>query len=261
MCGGSNFPTGSVPGAGRLKSELPRVIVIIPAFCEEKNIGSLIREIKALRLDVDLDIVVIDDASTDDTARIAQEAGARTISLIRNLGYGYALKAGYQMAVEEDFDVAVQLDGDGQHVPESIPGLLEPILSGKCDVVIGSRALSDVDYVFPVMRRLGQLFFGWILYRMSGLRIGDPTSGFQALNRKALQLYAGRDFPGDYPDTDMLLYLQLKDLTIHEVAATFRPNEQSRSIHNGIIRPMYYIYKMSFSMLLVYLRNRRSRRN
>lgn len=241
-----------------MKPERPRVIVIIPAYCEARNIGGLIREIKELQLDVDLDIVVVDDASTDDTARIAQEAGARTISLIRNLGYGYALKAGYQVAVEGDFDVAIQLDGDGQHVPESIPNLLGPVLSGKCDVAIGSRALSGVDYDFPLTRRLGQRFFGWILYRMSGLRIGDPTSGFQALNRKALQLYSTGDFPGDYPDTDMLLYLKLNNLSILEVPATFRKNEQGRSMHNGIIGPVYYIYKMSFSMLLVYLRNRHS---
>lgn len=223
-------------------------------------IGNVVEQIRATELANDYQILVIDDGSTDHSAQEARSAGARVISLVRNLGYGYALRTGYQVAYDEGFDLVVQMDGDGQHSAESIPALMTPVMTGQCDVVIGSRSLSDVHYPMPWARRQGQRFFSWILHKMSGVRLYDATSGYQVLGRKALALFARGDFPGDYPDTDVLLYLSLHGLKIEEVPAVFRANEKGTSMHNGVLRPAYYIYKMLFSMLVVYLRFKREER-
>lgn len=240
----------------RPRRESPGALILIPAFNESAVIGDLIRKIREVGLPIEYEILVIDDGSSDGTADVARAAGARVVSLIRNLGYGYALKTGYLVALERGVDIVVQLDGDGQHAPESIPGLLGPIREGNADLVIGSRALSDVHYPMPLLRRLGQAFFRRVLRAMSGLTIGDPTSGFQAIGPRALRLFNRDDFPGDYPDTDVLLYLKLNGLRIMERAATFRINERGTSMHSGLLGNVYYAYKMLFSMWLVYLRHR-----
>lgn len=136
-----------------------RTLIIIPVFNEQGVIGNVVEQIRATELACDCQILVIDDGSTDRSAEEARSAGARVISLIRNLGYGYALRTGYQVAYDEGFDLVVQMDGDGQHSAESIPALMAPVLTGQCDVVIGSRSLSDVHYSMPWARRQGQRFF------------------------------------------------------------------------------------------------------
>jgi glycosyltransferase involved in cell wall biosynthesis len=233
-------------------------LVLIPAYNEAGVIGAVIREIRATPIGIPYEILVVDDGSTDDTAQEARDAGARTVSLLQNMGYGYALQTGYQVAREEGFDLVVQMDGDGQHAPESIPGLLAPLLKDECDLVIGSRALSSVFYPMPYIRRCGQKVFAAILFAMCGLRIRDPTSGFQAFGAHVLRFFTTDDFPGDYPDANVLLYLQLNGIRIREVPAIFRINTRGTSMHGGVLKPLYYIYKMLFSMLLMYLRHRHS---
>jgi glycosyltransferase involved in cell wall biosynthesis len=236
-----------------------KLVIIVPAFNEEKAIGKLIEEILATPLPAKPRIYVIDDGSSDNTAREARRAGARVVRLVQNLGYGNALRAGYKIALSERADVAVQMDGDGQHAPASIPDLIRPLLAGECDLAVGSRAHAKSTYAMPLARRAGQRLFAWLLESMSGLRIGDPTSGFQAMGARVLDLYATDDFPGDYPDTDMLLYLRLHGAQILEVPAEFRASETGQSMHSGILKPAYYVYKMLFAMALVYARHRGNR--
>ena len=241
-----------------MHSKPHRVLVIIPAFNEGVMIGELVRQIRALDLGIPSQVLVIDDGSADNTAEEARKAGARTVSLIQNLGYGFALQTGYHVAVEEAFDIVLQMDGDGQHPPACIPSLLDLLLKEECDVVIGSRGLADVPYPMPFARRAGQKFFGWLLFVMSGLRIHDPTSGFQAFNSRVVKMLTTDDFPGDYPDTNVLLYLNLHGFKIREVPAAFRTNPRGTSMHSGIVRPAYYIYKMLFSMAIVRWRLKRT---
>lgn len=238
----------------------PKAVILIPAFNEAAVVGRVIRQIRTTELPVEYEIWVIDDGSTDDTARVARAEGARTVSLVRNLGYGYALRTGYQMAMERGANIVIQLDGDGQHAPESISELIAPVYEGQADLVLGSRALSPVHYPMPLLRRIGQSFFRSVLRRMSGLTIGDPTSGYQVIGPRALELFTRDDFPGDYPDTDVLLYLNLHGMRIAERPAVFRTNERGTSMHSSILRNAYYVYKMLFSMLLVYLRHRHAGR-
>lgn len=233
----------------------PRVLIVIPAYNEAAVIREVIEGIEGSGLNASFEILVVDDGSSDATCRVARAAGVRTVSLIRNLGYGYALQTGYRVASDEAYDIVVQMDGDGQHDPASIPGLLEPILRGEADVVVGSRALSPVFYPMPFARKLGQRLFSWILKGLCGLRIGDPTSGFQALSAPAVRLFL-EDFPGDYPDADTLLYVHLNGMRVVEVPATFRVNPAGTSMHSGLAAPAYYIYKMTLSLVLTWVRHR-----
>jgi glycosyltransferase involved in cell wall biosynthesis len=235
-------------------------LILIPAFNEAAVIGDVIRQIRAAELPIRHEILVIDDGSTDKTGEVARAAGARAISLLTNLGYGYALRAGYQVALEEGVEIVIQLDGDGQHSPESIRELLRPVWEERADLVIGSRALSSVPYSMPLLRRFGQWFFRSLLRAMSGLRIGDPTSGFQVIGPRALELFTREGFPGDYPDADVLLYLELHGMRILEAPAIFKSNARGTSMHGSLRKNAYYVYKMLFSMFLVYLRHRHVRR-
>jgi glycosyltransferase involved in cell wall biosynthesis len=230
------------------------VLILIPAYNEAPVVGRVVAEARRV-MGEGQTILVIDDGSSDGTAAAAEEAGAVTISLIRNLGYGYALQTGYRYALDHGYSTVVQLDGDGQHDPTSIPRLIDPISRGEADVVIGSRRLSAVPYTMPFLRRLGQAVFATLLRWMCGLRIGDPTSGFQAIGPGALALFSTDAFPGDYPDTDVLLYLSLNGKRVIEAPATFRPNTRGKSMHRGLGKAAYYAYKMMLSMVLVYLRH------
>lgn len=259
-----NMSTINISGLHHINTSLgisrPKALILIPAFNEAAVIARVIHQIRATDLPVEYQILVIDDGSSDETARIARAAGARTISLVRNLGYGYALRTGYQVALDQGVDMVVQLDGDGQHAPESIAELIGPVCDGQADLVLGSRALSTVPYPMPILRRIGQRFFRGVLKGMSGLTIGDPTSGFQVIGPRALELFNRDDFPGDYPDADVLLYLALHGIRISERGAVFRPNDKGTSMHNSLLGNAYYIYKMLFSMFLIYLRHRNAGR-
>jgi glycosyltransferase involved in cell wall biosynthesis len=232
-------------------------LIVIPAFNEQGVIGKVVSDLYAQSLPCIMHVLVVDDGSSDDTAIQAEQAGARVISLVENLGYGYALQTGYRFAMEQGYDFVVQMDGDGQHAVESVAGLIRPIIDCEADLVIGSRALSHISYPMPLARRLGQKLFSCLLSNLSDLQIGDPTSGFQSLNRSTLKYYLTDDFPGDYPDANVLLYLYLHGSRILEVPAIFRVNERGTSMHNGFLKPLFYVYKMLLSMLLIYMRYRR----
>jgi len=231
-----------------------RLLVLIPAFNEAQTIGSLVGAVRALALPMPADVLVVDDGSADHTAQSARAAGAQVLSLVQNLGYGNALRAGYQYARRSGYDTIVQLDGDGQHAPESIPALLHALTEGGRDLVIGSRFHAESTYKVAGARRLGQRVFSWMLLRLGGQRIEDVTSGFQAIGPRAFALYCSEEFPSDYPDANVLLFLLLNGLTIAEEPAEFRMRAAGVSMHRGFLRPLFYIYKMVFSMLLVYVR-------
>ncbi len=233
-----------------------RLLILIPAFNEAQTIDSLVRAVRGLALPAPADILVVDDGSSDATAATARAAGAQVLSLVQNLGYGNALRAGYEFARRAGYDTIVQLDGDGQHAPQSIPGLLKALAENEADLVIGSRFHADSTYRVTGARRLGQRLFSWLLLRLGGQRIEDVTSGFQVIGPRAFRLYLSEDFPSDYPDANVLLFLLLNGLRIKEAPAEFRMRAAGVSMHRGLWRPIFYIYKMLFSMSLVYLRCR-----
>ncbi|KAF0146403.1 MAG: family 2 glycosyl transferase [Nitrospirae bacterium] len=224
--------------------------IIIPAYNEG---GRIALTISGIRKSTDADIIVVSDGSADSTAGEAKAAGALVIELPFNLGYGAALQTGFKYALKKKYEFAVQMDADGQHDPLSIQALIEPILKDEVDIVIGSRFLSEESYSAPFVRRMGMYFFGFITSVLTGRKITDPTSGFQALNKKVMEFYASRAYPVDYPDADVIIMLHRKGFRFKEVPVVMH-NAAKPSMHGGIINPLYYIFKMLLSIFVTLLR-------
>ncbi len=232
---------------------LKEIIIIIPAYNEEKNIESLIRNIRAKVSNVD--VLVIDDGSADRTARAAEKGGAIALRLPFNMGYGAALQTGFKYALNKRYRYVVQMDADGQHDPDSVEILLNEIRKEESDVVIGSRYLGGKDsYKIPLVRKLGMRLFAKIASVITGQPVTDPTSGFQALNRDALRFYASKYYPVDYPDADVIIMLHRAGLSVKEISVIMHNREEGQSMHSGIIKPLYYVFKMFLSMFVTLLR-------
>ncbi|PWH18772.1 MAG: glycosyl transferase family 2 [Ardenticatenia bacterium] len=235
------------------------MVVIIPAYNEERSVAQVI--IGVQKAVPTADIVVINDGSQDRTAEEASRAGARILDHPYNMGYGAALQTGYKFALENGYRYLAQIDADGQHDPEYINELLAPILEGSADIVIGSRFLMDNGYRAPFAKRVGMLVFGALTSRIVGYHVTDPTSGFQALNRRAF-CYCARDcYPTDFADADVLIMLHRAGLRIREVAVRMYPslNRKSRYLNMySIFTPAYYLFKMCLLMFVTLLRREQS---
>lgn len=228
-----------------------KVLVIIPCFNEAGRIGDVVNSIhRALPAS---EVVVIDDSSGDTTALEASRQGAVVLGHPCNLGYGAALETGYLHAVNGPYDILLQMDGDGQHLASELHQLLSPLEEGSADIVIGSRYLGGkAQGSTPLIRRAGHRFFSAILLLLSGRRIADPTSGFQGLNRKALEFLSSGVFPCDYPDSDVILMSLLAGLRVREVPVRMVERKGGTSMHSGL-KPIYYGMKMMLSLFIVLL--------
>lgn len=224
--------------------------IIMPAYNEAGRIASTIAGIRKVS---DADIIVVDDGSKDNTADEAKTAGALVITLPFNLGYGGALQTGFKYALKEGYEFAVQMDADGQHDPMSIKTLIVPVIADEVDITIGSRFMDKSNYKAPFVRRIGMYFFGLIASIFTGRKITDSTSGFQALNKKVMEFYASGAYPVDYPDADVIIMLHRQGFRFKEVPVIMH-NAAKPSMHGGIIKPMYYIFKMMISILVTLLR-------
>jgi glycosyltransferase involved in cell wall biosynthesis len=227
-----------------------RVAVIIPAFNEEDKIRFTI---EGIRKNLKADTVVVNDGSTDSTSDEAKEAGAIVLEHPFNLGYGAALQSGVRYALKKGYNYAIQMDADGQHNPLSARALLAPVMKGEVDVAIGTR-FAEGDYRAPLVRRLGMVFFSLVTSSITRRRITDSTSGFQALNRKIMEFYASNSYPSDYPDADVIIMLHRKGFRFKEVPVMMHEAQTSKSMHRGIVRPLFYIFKMMLSIFVTLLR-------
>jgi glycosyltransferase involved in cell wall biosynthesis len=231
---------------------MQKIIVLIPAYNEGARIAEVIGSVRAAV--PGYDIVVVNDGSRDDTAAVAAAAGARVVSHPFNMGYGVAIQTGYKFAFAKGYDYLAQIDGDGQHDPAQIPRLLEPVMAGETDFAIGSRFLDVASYEPSMARRMGMTFFREIVSLVTGTRITDSTSGYQAFNREVLRFFTTEVFPCDYPDADMLITLHLAGFSIRELPVRMYANAAGKSMHSGL-RPLYYIFKMILSIFVTLLRN------
>ena len=230
-----------------------RLLIIMPAYNEAENLPRVLAELaEALP---QADVVVIDDASQDDTAAVARCSGATVVSLPCNLGYGGAVQTGYRYAIEQGYDYAVMLDADGQHDPHSVPDLLAPVVSGEADVAIGSRFLGKLEYDVGWARRLGMQLFGRIVASVTGWTVTETTSGYQALNRRVLAYFSRDNYPSDYPDADTLLMMHYAGFRVVEVPVTMRGRIAGESMHASW-KTIYYTLKMLLSIYMVCLRGR-----
>ncbi|MEZ5963271.1 MAG: glycosyltransferase family 2 protein [Planctomycetota bacterium] len=231
-------------------SERVALMVVIPAFNEAGRIGSVVQAVR--RAVPGARVVVVDDGSSDPTRQEAFAAGAEVLALPVNLGYGSALQTGYLYARDQHVQRLVQIDADGQHEPAGIRDLLAALDRGL-DVALGSRYLSEQPPSVGFARRLGARVFGRIATLWTGVRITDPTSGFQALSARAIAHLVRDSFPEDYPDTDVLIDLHRAGLRIGEVPVRMYPRRGGTSMHRGG-RVAFYAYKMFVNLSLLPVR-------
>lgn len=238
---------GRLPAAPEGHAE---ILAIIPAFNEAANIGNVIRELQAMN--PRLDILVVNDGSRDQTGALAA-AVARVIDLPANLGIGGAVQTGFKYAARNGYRVAVQFDGDGQHVAAEIPKLLQHLEENGAAMVIGSRFLEQHSgFRSTFLRRIGIRIFGVVNSLLIGQRITDNTSGFRAYNRQAIEFFAS-NYPADYPEPEAVILLGRNGFRIGEVFTLMRERQGGDSSIAGIIG-IYYMLKVLLAILITALR-------
>ena len=225
--------------------ELKRV-AIVPALNEEQTVGRVIDEIRAF--DPGFDIVVVDDGSTDRTAGVAADRGAHVLRLPFNLGIGGAVQTGYRFAFEHGYDLAVQVDGDGQHDPSQLAAILGPVLRGEADLCVGSRFTGEGPYRSSFARRIGIRIFARVVSAIVRQKLTDTTSGFRAVNRKAIALFAV-DYPHDYPEVETTVMTVRHKLRLTEVPVTMRERGGGASSITAL-RSIYYMTKVLLALFV-----------
>jgi len=222
---------GSQVGGALPKILNPKILVIIPAWNEQAAVGTVVTEVhEALP---QADVLVVSDGSTDQTAAVAAQAGAAVLDLPLNLGVGGAMRAGYKYAQRGGYDVAVQIDGDGQHDPAEIARLVEALLNNEVNLVIGARFAGTGSYQVRGPRAWAMRFLSVTLSRITGTRLTDTTSGFKAADRRAIALFA-RDFPSEYlGDTvEALVIAARSGLKIGQIGVEMRPRLAGEPSHH-----------------------------
>ncbi|MFC1568425.1 glycosyltransferase family 2 protein [Candidatus Margulisiibacteriota bacterium] len=227
-----------------------KILVIIPAYNEEAALPGVIAKIRQ-RLP-QADVLVVNDGSVDATAELARRQGAYVLNLAFNLGIGVAMQAGYQFAQKNGYDIAVQVDADGQHDPAEVHKLIAPLLSGdQADIVVGSRFLTASGFKSTFFRQTGIAIFARLLAMFFGKEITDATSGFRAADRRAIELFS-QDYPTDYPEVEALALAHRHKLMIKEVPVAMGPRLGGRSSITPL-RSVYYMIKVPLALFIAWL--------
>jgi glycosyltransferase involved in cell wall biosynthesis len=220
-------------------------LIIIPAYNEEGNLSRLLTRIK--QTCPGYDIIVINDCSSDRSSEICKDMGIEMISLPVNLGIGGAVQTGYKYAYCNNYNIAVQVDGDGQHDPQYISLLVSGLEKGS-NLCIGSRFINREGFQSTPARRIGIKYFSNLIKIFTGCTITDPTSGFRACDRKTIKMFA-REYPGDYPEPETIVNAKKSKLTISEVPVVMSRREEGKSSITGI-RSIYYMIKVSLAIII-----------
>ena len=232
-----------------------RILIIIPCYNEQYAIVDAISQLQqaiAKLPQYECEILVVNDGSKDKSLQKIQETGVKYLDLSVNLGIGGAMQTGYQYAKINNFDIAIQLDGDGQHNPQFISNLVTPIVNKKANVVIGSRFIDKQGFQSTSLRRKGINYFSWLNKALIGVKILDATSGFRALDKKAIKVVC-EYYPETYPEPESIILYAFKNLKIEEVAVKMYSREGGKSSITGI-KTFFYMFKVTLGSLFLYFR-------
>lgn len=221
-------------------------LLIIPAYNEQENIEKVIGEL--IQKFPQYDYVIVNDGSEDLTEEICEKNGYNLLNLPINLGIGGAVQAGYRFAKKYGYEIAIQIDGDGQHDVRYVQDVIEPILEGKADVVIGSRFLKREGFQSSAARRAGIRILSGLILICTGTKIYDVTSGFRAVNRKFIDIYA-EDYPSDYPEPEALITAVLSGGRVKEVPVIMKERSGGTSSIN-MRKSIYYMIKVTLAILI-----------
>lgn len=223
-----------------------KVLIIIPAYNEEKNIVNVINNIN--RYCNSVDYIIINDCSKDSTKNVIEKNKFNYISLPVNMGIGGGVQTGYKYAVDNNYDIAIQIDGDGQHNPLYIDKLIKPIVDGEADMVIGSRFIEKEGFQTSFMRRVGINFLKWLIKICSGANITDATSGFRATNKELTKRFA-ENYAQDYPEPEAIIDSLLAGYKVKEIPVIMNARVEGESSINAT-KSVYYMIKVSLSIIL-----------
>lgn len=225
---------------------LNKVLIIIPSYNEEENIMSVIESIKEVCTDVDY--LVVNDCSSDNTIKVLKENGATYVDCPVNLGIGGAVQTGYRYAVENDYDIAIQVDGDGQHDVSYVQAMVDVINSKEADIVIGSRFVDKEGFQSSSSRRIGIKILSFFIWMCTGKVIKDVTSGFRAVDRKYIEIYS-KDYPDDYPEPEAIVVGLIHGAKIVEQPVIMKERIAGESSIN-LKKSVYYMVKVSLAIFL-----------
>lgn len=228
-------------------------LVIIPAYNEAENIKKVINDIEKLQLE--LDVLVINDGSNDNTREVVIEAGGYVISHPFNLGYGSALQTGFKYASKNNYKYVIQFDADGQHYPINLITIKEEISKGEVDIISGSRFLGNTTQKLGFLKLFVIGLLRLIIKVTTGTKISDPTCGLKALSKSTYEYYSIMgNYPPDYPDADVLIQMIRLGYSIKEVPINVLEREHGESMHSGL-KPIIYLMKMFLSIIIILLRS------
>ncbi len=225
-----------------------KILLIIPAYNEQENILRTVQTIK--EYSEELDYVVINDGSTDNTEKILCENNINHIKLINNLGIGGAVQTGYKYAYENKYDIAIQFDGDGQHDVNFVPNICKPLIDGQADMCIGTRYLdkSSSKFQSTFMRRLGANIISFFIRVFAGQKITDPTSGFRAANTRVIEEFA-KNYPTEYPEPESTVSLLVNGYKIKEVPVSM--NERTGGVSSiRMWKTVDYMVKVVLAIII-----------
>lgn len=223
-----------------------RILAIVPAFNEEATIESVTREIYSKVPGID--VCVVNDGSVDSTRILAEKSGAIVISHPFNMGIGVAVQTGFIYAVRQKYDIAIQVDGDGQHDPAYIPAMISALKQSKADMVSGSRFINKEGYKSSFLRRMGIVCFEILISFLLRQRISDSTSGFRIFNRAVIEFLAN-SYPEDYPEPEVLVILKKAGFKITEVPVVMRKRQGGKSSIKGF-KSFHYMVKVILAILM-----------
>lgn len=224
-------------------------LVIIPAYNEEGNLERTIEDIK--KNAPDFDYVIINDCSTDNTLEMCRKNGYSYLNLPVNLGIGGAVQTGYRYAYYRGYDIAVQFDGDGQHDASYLETMAEELEKTDSDMVIGSRFIEKEGFQSSALRRVGIVYFTFLIKLLTGKKITDPTSGMRMVNRKLLKKFTG-DYPKDYPEPESVVAVLADQYKVTEIPVVMKERMEGES-SISFRKSIYYMIKVSFAILIARL--------
>ncbi|MBQ3817035.1 MAG: glycosyltransferase family 2 protein [Clostridia bacterium] len=220
-------------------------LIIIPAFNEQENIERVVNNLKENY--PEYDYIVINDCSTDNTAEICKKNGYNVLNLPSNLGIGGGVQTGYKYALEKGYDIAVQMDGDGQHDPRYLDVLTQNLKNGQADVCIGSRFITKEGFQSSGMRRFGINFLSFLIKICCKADVKDVTSGYRAVNRKFIEIYS-KNYADDYPEPEAIVSAKMQGAKIVEIPVIMK--ERTGGVSSiSPLKSAYYMIKVSLAIL------------
>ncbi|MCL2424856.1 MAG: glycosyltransferase family 2 protein [Oscillospiraceae bacterium] len=228
-----------------------RVLFVIPAYNEEYNISRPVNDIRANFKDAD--IIVVNDCSKDNTLGALKKLDVGYLDHPVNLGYSGAVQTGIKYAKRNDYDYVIQFDGDGQHLASEAHKLYDMIKTSGANIVIGSRFLEKTEYKHSFFRRLGTKLFAFLIKIITKKKITDPTSGLQILDRKTIEKYSQPGQYPEFPDANLIAKMLLFGYKVEEVSCIMKERTDGVSMHAGIVKPIKYVIKNIYSLLIIFI--------